>query len=108
MNRSSMGVCVIINNRNFDFGDLEKREGTDIDASDLNQLFTKLGFVVRREDDKTTADMDDILKRGKAGFQSRGSLIYLGITINASKLCHESQMNELLILIPWTITFCCV
>ena len=74
MNRPKMGVCVIINNRYFDKATgMDERSGTDVDAENLKCLFTTLGFDVRPESNKKTADMLRIVKSGKVGFHSRCS-----------------------------------
>ena len=57
-----VGYCVIINEKYFDT-DLKTREGTDRDAESLSSTFTKLGFIVDRNDNVTTKQLDDIVKK---------------------------------------------
>ncbi|KAI0227833.1 Caspase-3 [Lamellibrachia satsuma] len=62
MNCPKRGVFVIINNRYFKKETcMDERNGTDVDASKLYQLFMGLGFDVRLEENKTCTDMLRIL-----------------------------------------------
>ena len=56
MSSDPRGIAMIINNKNFDT--LPKRDGTDKDADDLEQLFDKtLGFIVQRHNGLKSADI---------------------------------------------------
>ena len=55
------GIGVIINNKKFK-GHKKDREGTDIDATALEKLFTYLGFYTKRFDNLTAKQMKDKLK----------------------------------------------
>ncbi|KAI0211187.1 Caspase-3 [Lamellibrachia satsuma] len=62
MDCSKRGVFVIINNRYFQKNTgMGERNGTDVDAANLYQLFMGLGFDVRLEQNKTATDMLKIL-----------------------------------------------
>lgn len=64
MNRKNRGFAVIINNKTFDQGvGLGARNGTDVDASALANRFAELGFDVELEDDVTTEEMMQIMKK---------------------------------------------
>ena len=47
MTRAVRGRCLIINNETFENDVLPQREGSLIDANNLDILFTQLGFKVR-------------------------------------------------------------
>lgn len=68
MDASPKGICVIINNRNFIVNpsdpsskEMPERRGTDVDATQLQQLFTKLDFVVEMKVNLTDTDMMQLL-----------------------------------------------
>ncbi|CAC5377704.1 CASP7 [Mytilus coruscus] len=64
MNRKNRGFAVIINNKTFDsVVGLGARNGTDVDASALANRFAELGFDVELEDDVTTEEMLQIMKK---------------------------------------------
>ncbi|XP_054890575.1 caspase-3-like isoform X2 [Poeciliopsis prolifica] len=64
MDYPCMGVCLIINNKNFHKNTgMSCRNGTDVDAANVAKTFTKLGYKIRLLNDQT---MDDIIKRMKA------------------------------------------
>ena len=44
MSKKPRGLCLIVNNEKFDSGD--EREGSAVDAANLEYLFTALGFQV--------------------------------------------------------------
>jgi len=54
------GLCVIINNVNFKKSG--ERKGSDTDADTLDQVFTWLGFMVKRHRNKTAAEMKAVLQ----------------------------------------------
>ncbi|CAL8328403.1 unnamed protein product [Gadus morhua 'NCC'] len=62
MDYPSIGTCVIINNKNFHEGTRQKtREGTNVDAEALERTFRSLGYKIRREDDQTVGEMEELL-----------------------------------------------
>lgn len=64
MNGLNRGIALIINNKKFHSNlDMPTRTGTDKDAASLEQTFTKLGFTVRLEHNKTASDMREILNK---------------------------------------------
>uniref|UniRef100_A0A3P9MVU9 Caspase-3 n=1 Tax=Poecilia reticulata TaxID=8081 RepID=A0A3P9MVU9_POERE len=53
-----MGVCLIINNKNFDARTgMSVRDGTDVDAANVAKTFVKLGYKVRLLNDQTVDNM---------------------------------------------------
>ncbi|CAL8267967.1 unnamed protein product [Boreogadus saida] len=72
----SIGTCVIINNKNFHKSTGQKpREGTNVDADAVERTFRGLGYKIRREDDRTVGEMEELLHtvsqedhRGSASF----------------------------------------
>ncbi|XP_053740216.1 caspase-8-like [Synchiropus splendidus] len=60
LNSSPVGLCLIINNKNF--LSCSPRHGTDRDAQCLGEVFTSLGFRVLMCEDQTTEQMDRCLK----------------------------------------------
>ncbi|XP_052005319.1 caspase-3-like [Xyrauchen texanus] len=60
----SLGQCVIINNKNFHRRTgLGVRNGTDVDAKNVMQVFSKLGFKTRFNNDQTVSQMRDLLTK---------------------------------------------
>ncbi|XP_067649315.1 caspase-3-like [Haliotis asinina] len=63
MNTEVKGLCLIINNRDFDRTDLPPdqrlatRHGTDTDARRLRELFQDIGFQVQQKDNLTDTEM---------------------------------------------------
>ncbi|KAL3853862.1 hypothetical protein ACJMK2_013161 [Sinanodonta woodiana] len=62
------GICLIINNKNFykvdndeDSVELEYREGTDIDCEKLQNLFSKLHFIVEVRLDQTDHEIYQLM-----------------------------------------------
>ncbi|KAG8431841.1 hypothetical protein GDO86_019747 [Hymenochirus boettgeri] len=63
MNYSTVGRCVIINNRNFEKSTgMSPRNGTDIDARDLLCCFKGLGFNVNVYNNKSCTEMETLLR----------------------------------------------
>ncbi|XP_078615877.1 caspase-3-like isoform X1 [Branchiostoma floridae x Branchiostoma japonicum] len=60
MRAKPRGRALIINNKTFS-GRLNTRSGTDVDCSNLKGLFQFLNFHVKVEDDKSAADICDLL-----------------------------------------------
>ncbi|XP_051506366.1 caspase-3-like isoform X2 [Myxocyprinus asiaticus] len=60
----SLGQCVIINNKNFHRRTgLGVRNGTDVDAKNVMEVFSKLGFKIRFNNDQTVSQMRDLLTK---------------------------------------------
>jgi hypothetical protein len=55
------GLALVFNNREFD--KMPHRHGTDVDAKNITQLLTKLGYVVKVKENHTTKDMQHALAR---------------------------------------------
>ncbi|KAK2586714.1 hypothetical protein KPH14_011749 [Odynerus spinipes] len=60
MNHKNRGKCVIFNHEKFDT-DIDKREGTDVDAKRIHTVFSKLDFDVLRYDDLTYTEIRDTI-----------------------------------------------
>ncbi|KAM9789865.1 caspase-3-like [Neosynchiropus ocellatus] len=60
LNSHPVGLCLIINNKNF--LTCSTRHGTDRDAQCLGEVFSSLGFRVLMCEDQTTEQMDRCLK----------------------------------------------
>ncbi|XP_072191762.1 caspase-3 [Excalfactoria chinensis] len=63
MDYPEMGLCVIINNKNFhrDTG-LSSRSGTDADAASVREVFMKLGYKIKLNNDLSSKDIFKLLK----------------------------------------------
>lgn len=56
------GYCVIINNKNFDpKTGMNQRNGTDVDAGNVMNVFRKLGYVVKVYNDQTAQQIVQVL-----------------------------------------------
>uniref|UniRef100_A0ABI7X113 Caspase-3 n=1 Tax=Felis catus TaxID=9685 RepID=A0ABI7X113_FELCA len=54
MDYPEMGLCIIINNKNFhESTGMPSRSGTDVDAANLRETFTNLKYEVRNKNDLT-------------------------------------------------------
>ncbi|KAK1804115.1 hypothetical protein P4O66_020156 [Electrophorus voltai] len=63
MGYPNLGKCIIINNKNFHkHTGMLVRNGTDVDAANVLQVFTKLGFKAVIQNDQTVSQMKSILK----------------------------------------------
>ncbi|XP_062907598.1 caspase-8-like [Mobula hypostoma] len=60
MDSTPLGICLILNNKNFDGINYTDRNGTDCDAERLEEVFTWLGFRVHRFNNMTA---DEMLKK---------------------------------------------
>ncbi|XP_067249466.1 caspase-3b [Chanodichthys erythropterus] len=64
MNYSSVGQCVVINNKNFHRSTgMGVRNGTDQDVKNVMETFSKLGFKVKISNDQTVSQMKDLLTK---------------------------------------------
>nr|AGU12796.1 caspase 3b [Cyprinus carpio] len=58
----SIGHCIIINNKNFDRSTgMNQRNGTDVDAGNVMNVFGKLGYTVKVYNDQTVAQIKQVL-----------------------------------------------
>ncbi len=66
-NHPSRGKCYIINNRNFNkvLTGQNDRDGTDVDAGNVESVFLSLGFDVIRDDNMTNTDMSIKLRASR-------------------------------------------
>ena len=55
------GYCIIVNNENFSSPNLTQRLGSSKDADDLTDVFSDLGFKIRRENDLTKKEVIDLM-----------------------------------------------
>ncbi|XP_043983247.1 caspase-3-like isoform X2 [Gambusia affinis] len=64
MDYPCMGICLIINNKNFHrTTGMDTRSGTDVDAANVAKTFTKLGYKIRLLNDQTVDDMMKQMKK---------------------------------------------
>uniref|UniRef100_A0A8C1Z1X3 Caspase-3 n=2 Tax=Cyprinus carpio TaxID=7962 RepID=A0A8C1Z1X3_CYPCA len=62
LNYPSIGHCIIINNKNFDRSTgMNQRNGTDVDAGNVMNVFGKLGYTVKVYNDQTVAQIKQVL-----------------------------------------------
>ncbi|NP_001188010.1 caspase-3b isoform X1 [Ictalurus punctatus] len=63
MDYPNLGKCVIINNKNFTKSTgMTERNGTDVDAAKILQVFQKLGFKTMIQNDQSVSQMKQLLK----------------------------------------------
>ncbi|KAF6083767.1 caspase 3 [Phyllostomus discolor] len=74
MDYPQMGVCLIVNNKNFhqDTG-MACRTGTDKDAKDVRETFMSLKYEVRNSNDLTRKDMLELMRSVSEEDHSRRS-----------------------------------
>ncbi|KAG1943715.1 caspase-3a [Pimephales promelas] len=62
LNYPNIGHCVIINNKNFDrMTGMNQRNGTDVDAGNVMNVFRKLGYSVKVYNDQTVMQIKQVL-----------------------------------------------
>uniref|UniRef100_A0A8C6I996 Caspase 3 n=1 Tax=Mus spicilegus TaxID=10103 RepID=A0A8C6I996_MUSSI len=80
MDYPEMGICIIINNKNFHKSTgMSSRTGTDVDAANLRETFMGLKYEVRNKNDLTREDILELMDSGKIEpIQSRsfGSFVH--------------------------------
>lgn len=65
MNHTKRGQAIIINNKHFDPRlEMGTRKGTEIDAQNLDQMLSGMGFTSSIKDDCTAKNMTDIISEG--------------------------------------------
>lgn len=70
------GLCVIINNEEFDGPGLRKRAGTQEDQKALGEVFSKFGFTVVEHNDLTAeAILQEVEKLGTRNFLNEDALV---------------------------------
>ncbi|KAF4091407.1 hypothetical protein AMELA_G00036550 [Ameiurus melas] len=63
MDYPNLGKCLIINNKNFNKSTgMAERNGTDVDAAKILQVFQKLGFRTTIQNDQSVSQMKQLLK----------------------------------------------
>uniref|UniRef100_A0A8C8SDG8 Caspase-3 n=1 Tax=Pelusios castaneus TaxID=367368 RepID=A0A8C8SDG8_9SAUR len=77
MDYSEIGICVIINNKNFHPATgMSFRSGTDADAAHIRDTFLTLGYKVKLNNDLTCKQMGDILQNvAKDDHSNRSSFV---------------------------------
>ncbi|XP_005149203.1 caspase-3 [Melopsittacus undulatus] len=64
MDYPEMGECVIINNKNFHRKTgMSARSGTDADAASVREIFMKLGYKIKINNDLSCVEISELLKR---------------------------------------------
>lgn len=62
MDYPEMGICIIINNKNFHKSTgMSSRSGTDVDAANLRETFMGLKYQVRNKNDLTREDILELM-----------------------------------------------
>ncbi|XP_047628299.1 caspase-3 [Phacochoerus africanus] len=77
MDYPEMGLCIIINNKNFDKNTgMACRSGTDVDAANLRETFTNLKYEVRNKNDLTREEILELMHSvSKEDHSKRSSFI---------------------------------
>ncbi|EDL78892.1 caspase 3, apoptosis related cysteine protease, isoform CRA_a [Rattus norvegicus] len=66
MDYPEMGLCIIINNKNFHKSTgMSARNGTDVDAANLRETFMALKYEVRNKNDLTREEIMELMDSGK-------------------------------------------
>ncbi|XP_065119975.2 caspase-3-like isoform X2 [Paramisgurnus dabryanus] len=75
MKYPSVGQCVIINNKNFHKQTgMGVRNGTDVDAKKVMEVFLNLGFKISISNDQTASQMKDLLTKVSKSDHSRSAM----------------------------------
>uniref|UniRef100_A0A2K5YAZ4 Caspase family p20 domain-containing protein n=1 Tax=Mandrillus leucophaeus TaxID=9568 RepID=A0A2K5YAZ4_MANLE len=63
MDYPEMGLCIIINNKNFHKSTrMTSRSGTDVDAANLRETFINLKYEVRNKNDLTREEIVELMR----------------------------------------------
>ncbi|XP_058292920.1 caspase-3 isoform X4 [Hylobates moloch] len=63
MDYPEMGLCIIINNKNFHKSTgMASRSGTDVDAANLRETFRNLKYEVRNKNDLTREEIVELMR----------------------------------------------
>lgn len=73
MDYPEMGVCLIINNKNFTYNGMKTRNGTEVDEASLRETFTNLKYDVRVENDLTCDEIKKCLRNASQEDHSKRS-----------------------------------
>lgn len=74
MDYPEMGVCIIINNKNFHKSTgMTPRSGTDVDAAKLRETFMALKYEVRNKNDLTREEIVELMKNASKEDHSKRS-----------------------------------
>lgn len=71
MTSTQRGICLIINNVQFELDMLSTRKGSDMDAFRFKEIFKQLGFLVESKRNITSDKMRSILKQVSARCMSK-------------------------------------
>uniref|UniRef100_A0A8C0VSX2 Caspase family p20 domain-containing protein n=1 Tax=Castor canadensis TaxID=51338 RepID=A0A8C0VSX2_CASCN len=114
MDYPEMGVCVIINNKNFHKSTgMAARSGTDVDAANLRETFMGLKYEVRNKNDLTREEIVELLHNvSKEDHSKRSSFICVILShgeegviygtngpVNLKKLTKNTSRGRLLVRI---------
>lgn len=77
MDYPEMGLCIIINNKNFDKNTgMALRSGTDVDAANLRETFRSLKYEVRNKNDLTREEIVELMRSvSKEDHSKRSSFV---------------------------------
>uniref|UniRef100_A0A5F9DL88 Caspase 3 n=1 Tax=Oryctolagus cuniculus TaxID=9986 RepID=A0A5F9DL88_RABIT len=77
MDYPEMGLCIIINNKNFHKNTgMSSRSGTDVDAANLRETFMNLKYEVRNKNDLTREEIMELMYNvSKEDHSKRSSFI---------------------------------
>ncbi|KAJ8269676.1 hypothetical protein COCON_G00122830 [Conger conger] len=100
MNYTSIGRCVIINNKNFKKKGLDTREGTDKDADQAEKTFRWLGYDVKTFKDLKVAKMvTELTKVSKEDHSKMASFVCVLLSHGEDKVIfgtdREVELSEL-------------
>lgn len=63
MTSAQRGICLIINNVNFELDVMQTRKGSDMDAFKFKRIFRELGFTVESKRNLTSEKMKSVFKQ---------------------------------------------
>ncbi|XP_072480099.1 caspase-3-like [Notamacropus eugenii] len=93
MDYPEMGLCVIINNKNFHPNtDMPTRSGTDVDAANLRETFENLKYEVRETKDVTCEGMKQIMENvSKEDHSQRSSFVCVILSHGEEKIIYGTD-----------------
>uniref|UniRef100_A0A8C9GQE5 Caspase family p20 domain-containing protein n=1 Tax=Piliocolobus tephrosceles TaxID=591936 RepID=A0A8C9GQE5_9PRIM len=106
MDYPEMGLCIIINNKNFHkCTGMASRSGTDVDAANLREIFINLKYEVRNKNDLKREEIVELMRNvSKEDHSKRSSFICVLLSHGEEGIIFGT--NGPGIIVEWRPTSC--
>nr|XP_026256383.1 caspase-3 [Urocitellus parryii] len=99
MDYPEMGLCLIINNKNFHKSTgMASRSGTDVDAANLREIFINLKYEVRNKNDLTREEIVELMHNGYYSWRNSkdGSWFIQSLCALLKQYAHKLEFMHIL------------